>query len=76
MPFLLAMEPLNMLSHKAKETGILGYLHKNCAIFCMSMYADDAAVFINPTAQDLQETRFILQLFANASGLATNLEQT
>jgi hypothetical protein len=26
----------------------------------MSKYADDVAVFINPTAQDLQATRFIL----------------
>jgi hypothetical protein len=41
----------------------------------MSLYADGAAVFINPTAQDLQATRFILQLFADASGLSTNLEK-
>jgi hypothetical protein len=42
----------------------------------MSLYADDASVFINPTAQDLQATRFILQLFADAPGLITNLEKT
>jgi hypothetical protein len=65
------MEP-----HKAQEIGILGYLHQNCASFRMSLYADGAAVFINPTAQDLQATRFILQLFADASGLSTNLEKT
>jgi hypothetical protein len=72
----LGMEPLNMLFHKAQETGIIGYLHQNCARFCMSLYADDAVVFINPTARDLQATRFILQLFADASGLTTNLEKT
>jgi hypothetical protein len=75
MIFMLVMESLHMLFHKAQETRILGYLHQNCASFRMSLYADDAAVFINPTAQDLQATRFILQLFADASGLITNLEK-
>jgi hypothetical protein len=42
----------------------------------MSLYADDAAVFIKPSAQDLAVTRQILKLFGEASGLITNLEKT
>jgi hypothetical protein len=37
----------------------------------MFLYADDAAVFINPTRRDLQATTYIMQLFADASGLLT-----
>jgi hypothetical protein len=42
----------------------------------MSLYADDAAVFINLIAHDLQATKFILQLFADASCLTTNIPKT
>jgi hypothetical protein len=49
MLFLLAMEPLHKLFHYAQNTGALSYLHPNCAGFRMSLYVDDAAVFISPT---------------------------
>jgi hypothetical protein len=42
----------------------------------MSLYADDATVFINPLASDLLVTRQILRVFGEASGLITNLEKT
>jgi hypothetical protein len=76
MLFLLAMEPLHKLFRYAQNLGALGYLHHNCASFRMSLYADDAAVFINPSQQDLQTTKYLLQLFGEASGLVTNLEKT
>jgi hypothetical protein len=76
MIFLLAMEPLHMLFQYAHNTGMLSYLHANCATFRMSLYADDAVVFINPTANDLLATKHILQLFGEASALITNLDKT
>jgi hypothetical protein len=39
----------------------------------MSLYVDDVVVFINPTTQDIQATTYILQLFAEASDLSTNM---
>jgi hypothetical protein len=60
MIFPLAMEPLHMLFQYAHNTGRLSYLHANRATFRMSLYADDAAVFINPSASDLLVTRQIL----------------
>jgi hypothetical protein len=41
----------------------------------MSLYAD-AAVFISPSTQDMQATKFILNIFSEASGLTTNLDKT
>jgi hypothetical protein len=51
----------------------LGFPHDNCGSFCASLYADDAAVFIKPTAQDLLITKHIL---GDALGLVTNMEKT
>lgn len=39
------------------------------------MYADDMVVFISPIQQDLVLTRAILEIFAGASGLRTNLDK-
>jgi hypothetical protein len=42
----------------------------------MSLYVDDIAVFSNPTSHGIQATTYILQLFAEASGLSTNMDKT
>jgi hypothetical protein len=53
MLFLLAMELLQLLFKKAQQLGALSIL-KNCdSNLRMSMYADYAAVFINPSPSDL-----------------------
>jgi hypothetical protein len=73
MLFLLAMEPLHKLIAKAQEAGLLSSLFRSCDTFTMSLYADDAAIFIRPTSEDLQVTIHIMNTFAEASGLHTNL---
>jgi hypothetical protein len=47
MPFILAMDPLQRLLDKATQHGILTPL-PTAAKWRTSMYADDAAIFINP----------------------------
>ena len=42
----------------------------------LSLYADDAALFISSNAEDLQLTKDILQIFGEASGLQTNLQKS
>jgi hypothetical protein len=42
----------------------LDKVSKGCHEFRISLYADDAAVFIKPTTKDLQVTIAILELFA------------
>jgi hypothetical protein len=49
MLFLLAMKPLHRLFQKAQQEGLLSRLAKECDMFRVSMYADDAAIFIKPT---------------------------
>jgi hypothetical protein len=76
MLFLMAMEPLHMLFRKAQEVGLLSKLSPDCDIFRVSLYADGTVVFITPSKQDLQVTYYILQLFAQTSGLRTNSLKT
>jgi hypothetical protein len=60
------MEPLHRLFQKALQMGLLSKLAKSCGMFRMSLYADDVAVFIKPSEQDLQVTIEIMNIFAKA----------
>jgi hypothetical protein len=73
---LLAMEPLHMLFARPQQCGLLNKLSKGCDKFRVSLYADDAAVFIRPDAKEVLVTEHILDMFASASGLVTNLVKT
>jgi hypothetical protein len=57
MIFLLAMEPLPRMFSYAQSAGVLNCIHDKCASFRMSLYADDVAVFIKPSAHDLWVTK-------------------
>jgi hypothetical protein len=45
-------------------------------MFRVSIYADDASIFIKPTKNDLNVTIEMLSIFAVASGLFTNTEKS
>jgi hypothetical protein len=53
MLFLLAMEPLHMLLKKAQDAGLLQKLSPLCDTFKVSLYADDAALFLNPDKKEM-----------------------
>lgn len=76
MIFLLAIEPLHRLFQHAHNTGVLQYLDDSCHNFRMSLYADNAALFVRPARQDVTNTNLILKIFAEASGLIMNLTKT
>jgi hypothetical protein len=76
MLFILAMEPLHLLFKKAQELGLLEVVSKGCEAFRVSLYDDDVAIFIKPSEQDWLVTNSILDTFAEASGLSTNLSKT
>jgi hypothetical protein len=77
-PFLfdLAMEPLHRLLDLAFDSGILSKLRGTKCTFRASLYADDVALFINPTIQDIQGLRDILSGFGCATGLLTNMAKS
>lgn len=51
MLFILAMEPLQRLFQIATSEGLLSPLHTRAAGLRVSLYADDAAVFVKPSKE-------------------------
>jgi hypothetical protein len=76
MLFLLVMEPLHLLFKAAQDSGLLGSLPFVCDTVRVALYANDVSVFICPTEGDFITTNCILKVFAEASGLNTNLAKT
>jgi hypothetical protein len=76
MLFLMAMEPLHLLFKKAKDDDPLSHLSVLCDACRVSLYEDDAILFIKASRNDLQVTDYILEIFAQACGLCTNLAKT
>jgi hypothetical protein len=75
MLFILAMDPLQRLLDMATQQGVLSNLLLPVARWRTSMYADDAAIFINPTKEDIEATTIILHAFGTVSGLHINLHK-
>lgn len=56
MLFILAMEPLHMLPDAATRHGLLQPIGHDSIRMRTSLYADDAALFLCPSVQDLKNT--------------------
>jgi hypothetical protein len=64
-----------MMIAEADRCGALTPLPGNAIKFRASVYTDDLVVFLAPTTRDFRCIREILQLFAGASVLQTNLDK-
>ena len=51
MLFILAMEPLQLMLKKATDEGLLTPICNRHAKLRISLFADDAAIFVNPTTE-------------------------
>jgi hypothetical protein len=69
MLFILAMDPLQRLLDLATQHGILTPLPLTTAKWRTSMYADDAAIFINPIKEEAEAVKLILEVFGTFLGL-------
>ena len=76
MLFILAMDPLQRILEFATQMGALSPVPSSTARWRTSLYADDAAIFINPRKEDIDAIKVILQAFGNISGLHINLEKS
>jgi hypothetical protein len=77
MLFILVMDVLSHMVSKATEMGLLQPLSRRALLqHRISLYADDAVLFLRPEAADIQIAMDILQLFGEASGLQTNLQKS
>nr|CCI55298.1 PH01B001G05.21 [Phyllostachys edulis] len=70
--FILAIDPIQRLLEVATDTGALARMQDRFARLKTSIYADDAAIFINPSASEIHITSQILSNFGMVSGLHTN----
>lgn len=76
MIFTLAIAPLHWLFAKAADAQLLTPLRLPPSQLRVSLYADDAALFISPKATDIKLTKEILGCFGSASGLVCNMQKS
>ena len=76
MLFILAMEPLQLMLKRATAEGLLSPICNRNARIRISLYADDAAIFLNPITEEVQVVENILRAFGCASGLVTNTDKS
>ena len=74
--FILAIEPLHHLLAKAVEQKFLQQIPGRELKLRVSLYADDAVVFTNPTRQEVDSLLGILRQFRRATGLCINTEKS
>ena len=73
--FVMVMEVLNAMIQEADLRVMLSPLPGDHFGHRMSLYADDLVLFLVPKQEDFSCIRAILDLFAGASGLLTNVEK-
>ena len=74
--FDIGIDPLNRTLEIATEEGLLQPLPDNLASLRVSLYADDAAIFLVPNANDISNLASTLQCFGEATGLVTNISKS
>ncbi|WVZ62234.1 hypothetical protein U9M48_012000 [Paspalum notatum var. saurae] len=74
--FIFAINPLQRILNLATQQGFLSPLPLASAKLSTSLFADDAAIFLNPVREELATIKDILHAFGKASGLATNFEKS
>lgn len=76
MLFILAMDPLQRVLDKATAHGLLQPIGTDPIKLRTSLFADDAALFLRPSEQDMINLQQILQCFGEATGLFTNMQKS
>jgi hypothetical protein len=72
MLFILAMEPLQRLFQIVSPAGVLSPIGNRIASLRVSLYADEATLFLKSVKEDVIVVAHILEIFGLASGLLTN----
>jgi hypothetical protein len=74
--FVLAIDPLQDLLRIATEQKVLSKLRGKYARLRLSLYADDATIFINPTVTNVTNIKELLDNFGRVTGLSTNIQKS
>ncbi|KAE8814645.1 Serine/threonine-protein kinase SMG1 [Hordeum vulgare] len=70
--FVLAVDALGHLMHRALQAGILQRLHPRRTVPAVSLYADDVMLFCHAEMDEVLAVKGILGIFEAASGLQVN----
>jgi hypothetical protein len=73
MLFIIAIDPLVRLFDLASSRGLLAPIGRRAARLRVSLYADDAAIFVHPDKADLRVVGELLSLFGRVTGLVNNV---
>jgi hypothetical protein len=76
MLFILVMDILSWLVEKASEGSHLQPLSSKLTRHRISLYVDDAVMFLKPDAANVNLINDLLSLFRKASGLHTNIQKS
>ena len=74
--FVIAINPLQKILEMATRIGLLSKIRRRGTILRTSLYADDAAIFVAPIKEDIQNLTEILREFGIVTGLCTNLQKS
>ena len=74
--FVIAIDPLQRIMELAIEMGALTKLRGKSPHLRISMYADDAALFVAPLQDDIRTLANILNSFGEVTGLKTNFQKS
>ena len=74
--FDIAIDPLQQVLELATARGDLSRLRGRGAFFRISLYADDAAIFMAPIKEEITNLAHILTSFGDVTGLCTNMQKT
>jgi hypothetical protein len=74
--FILAIDSLQFILGKTTEDGLLSPLHDRTARLRLSLYADDAAVFLNTVREEVDVLMEIMHKFREATGLKINVHKS
>jgi hypothetical protein len=70
------MDPLPRILEVATQAGLLKPLPGRFIKSRISLYADDAVIFLAPEATDIANLKALLQNFGDVTGLMTNVEKS
>lgn len=72
---ILAIDSLQRIIEIAAQKGILRPVLPKAANLRCSLYADDVAIFADPSSQEIEHLRKILNFFGDCSGLRINISK-
>jgi hypothetical protein len=74
--FILAIDMLQYVLKSATDRGLLSPLRDRTTRIILSLYADDAVVFVNPIKQEVDLIMDIMRRFGDATGLRINVNKS